>query len=160
LGFATRNPTYDFSTFQEFCPSISIVGLTTGSVFISSIGLYVAVFFYSHIYRITRPPDVSSGFEQAFGLNWENRISAEQKNHFLPRRTIIKLPTVPIPRMEQDISFATIPNTNRKLLCDVWQPPTTITWAMKSLLCMGLSGRNCPPLKTESIPNPKGWERP
>lgn len=102
-----------------------IVGLTTGSVFISLIGLYVALFFFSHIYRVSRPPDVSSGFEQAFGLNWENCISAEQKNHFLPRRTIIKLPAVPNPRMEQDISFETIPGTDRQLLCDLWQPPST-----------------------------------
>jgi acetyl esterase/lipase len=104
-----------------------IVGLTTGSVFISSIGLYVTLFFCSHIYRITRPPDILNGFEQAFGLNWEERISPQQKNHFLPKRTIIKLPAVPILRMEQDISFATIPDTNRQLLCDVWQPNANVT---------------------------------
>jgi len=104
-----------------------IVGLTTGSAYLSLIGIYVALFFFSHIYRITRPPDVSSGFEKAFGLNWEDHISAGQKNHFLPRRTIIRLPAVPIPRMEQDISFATIPSNNQKLLCDVWQPNTTVT---------------------------------
>ena len=97
----------------------TIVGLTTGSVFLSLIGIYVALFFLSHIYRITRPPDVSSGFEQAFGLNWENSISAEQKNNFLSSRTIIMLPAVPIQRMEQDISFATISGTDRQLLCDV-----------------------------------------
>jgi acetyl esterase/lipase len=104
-----------------------IVGLSIGSVYISLIGIYVALFFFSHIFRITRPPDVASGFEQAFGLNWENHIRTEQKNHFLPGRTIIKLPAVPIPRMEQDILFATIPGTNRKLLCDVWQPNETVT---------------------------------
>ncbi len=104
-----------------------IVGLTTGSVFMSLMGMYVALFFFSHIYRITRPPDVSSGFEQAFGLNWKNRISTEQKNHFLPSRTILKLPSVPIPRIQQNISFATIPRTDRQLLCDIWQPSTTIT---------------------------------
>ncbi len=105
----------------------AIVGLTTGSVFISLIGLYDGLFFFIHIFRVTRPPDVSSGFEQAFGLSWENCISVEQKNHFLPRRTILRLPAVPIPRMEQDISFATIPGNNRKLLCDVWQPNATVT---------------------------------
>jgi acetyl esterase/lipase len=104
-----------------------IVGLTTGSIFIGLIGIYVALFFFSHIYKITRPPDVSSGFEQAFGLNWENRISTKQKKLFLPRRTIIRLPTVPNPQFEQNISFATIPDTNRQLLCDVWQPNATVT---------------------------------
>jgi acetyl esterase/lipase len=104
-----------------------IVGLTTGSVFLSLIGMYDFVFFFIHIFRVTRPPDISSGFEQAFNLNCENRISAEQKNHFLSRRTILKLPTVPISRLAQDISFATIPDINRKLLCDVWQPNATVT---------------------------------
>lgn len=104
-----------------------IVGLTTGSVYISLIGIYVAIFFFLHIYRITRPPDASSGFERAFGLNWEIRISAEQKKYFLPGRSILTLPTVPVPSMEQDIPFATIPGNDRKLLCDIWQPSTTVT---------------------------------
>jgi acetyl esterase/lipase len=104
-----------------------IVGLTTGSVFISLIGLYVALFFFSHIYRVSRPPDVSSGFEQAFGLHWENRINPAQKSYFLPNRTIVKLPVIPNPHIEQNISFTTIPNTGRQLLCDVWQPLSTTT---------------------------------
>jgi acetyl esterase/lipase len=103
-----------------------IVGLATGSAFISLIGIYVIVIFATHIFNVTRPPDVSSGFEQAFGLNWENRISAEQKNHFLSSRTILKLPNVPLPRIEQNISFITLPDTHRQLLCDVWQPSSTI----------------------------------
>jgi acetyl esterase/lipase len=105
----------------------AIVGLTTGFILISLIGVYDGLIFFVYIFRVTRPPDVSSGFEQAFGLNWENHISAEQKKHFLPRRTTIKLPAVSIPRMEQDISFATILDTDRKLLCDVWQPNATVT---------------------------------
>ena len=105
----------------------AVVGLATGSVFLVLIGIYDGMFFFIYIFRITRSPDVSNGFAQAFGLNWEERISAEQKKHFLPRRTIISLPVVPIPRLEQDISFATIPGTDRKLLCDVWQPNKTVT---------------------------------
>lgn len=104
-----------------------IVGVTTGSVYISLIGIYVSLFFFLHIYRITRPPNVSSGFEQAFGVNWESHISAEQKNCFLSIRTIIRSPSVPIPRFEQNISFATIPGTDRQLLCDLWQPNASVT---------------------------------
>jgi acetyl esterase/lipase len=104
-----------------------IVGLTIGPVYISFIGIYIVLFFFIHIYRITRPPDVSSGFEQAFGVNWRNQIGEEQKKQFLPRRTILRLPTVPIPRFDQNISFATIPDTDRNLLCDLWQPNATIT---------------------------------
>ena len=107
-----------------FC---TIVGLSTGSIFIGLIGMYIMLFFCLHIYKITRPPDVSSGFEKAFGLKWGNRISAGQKDHFLPRQTILTLPSVPIPRMEQDITFATIASNNQNLLCDIWQPNTTVT---------------------------------
>ena len=104
-----------------------VVGLTTGSVFIGLIGMYDVLVFFIHFFRITRAPDISSGFEQAFGLNWEKRTGEVLKNHFLPGRTIIRLPAVPISRIEQNISFATIPGTDRKLLCDIWQPNATVT---------------------------------
>lgn len=103
-----------------------IVGLTIGPVYISVIGVYVTVFFFIHIYRITRPPDVSSGFEQAFGADWESQISAEQKKHFLSKRTVLALPTVPISGVERNIPFATIQGTDRSLLCDIWQPNAII----------------------------------
>jgi acetyl esterase/lipase len=104
-----------------------IVGLTTGSVFITVTGIYCVLVFFIHIIRVTRPPDTSANFEQAFGLYWADRINAGQKNYFLPGRTVLRLPAVPNARMEQNISFATIPGTDRKLLCDVWQPPANIT---------------------------------
>ena len=103
-----------------------IVGLASGSVLISLIGVYVGLFYFTHIFKVTRPPDVSNGFEQAFGVDWENSISMKQKKYFLPSRTIIKLPAVPMPRTEQNIAFAIIPDTDRKLLCDLWQPNATI----------------------------------
>ncbi|MGE5109074.1 MAG: alpha/beta hydrolase fold domain-containing protein [Sphingobacteriales bacterium] len=106
---------------------ITIVGLMTGSVFISLIGICDVLIFSIHIIRVTRPPDSSCGFEQTFGMDWESRIHPEQKKYFLSSRTILRLPAVPNPRMEQNISFATIPGTDRKLLCDIWQPPSTIT---------------------------------
>jgi acetyl esterase/lipase len=105
----------------------TIVGLTTGSGFISLIGIYNVLIFCIHIFRVTRPPGTSSSFELAFGLHWEEKINEELKNHFLPRRTLLKLPAVTDQRIEQNISFATIPGTDRKLLCDIWQPPSTIT---------------------------------
>lgn len=104
-----------------------IVGVTIGSAFISLIGMYNGLFFFIHIIRITRVHDVLNSFEQAFGLNWENRINVRRKKYFLPRRTIIKLPAVRIPRVGRNISFATIPGTDRQLLCDTWQPNATVT---------------------------------
>ncbi|HYK57600.1 MAG TPA: alpha/beta hydrolase [Flavisolibacter sp.] len=103
-----------------------IVGLSKGSAFISFIGIYDVLIFSTYIYRVTRPPEPSGSFEQAFGLYWKDSISTQQKQHFLPSRTIASLPVVPKPRMEPNISFATIPGTDRKLLCDVWQPPSNV----------------------------------
>jgi Esterase/lipase len=106
---------------------VTIIGLATGSFFISLAGTYDVFIFFLHIFRVTRPPKPSTGFEQAFGLHWETRINAEQKKYFLPKRLVLKLPRVPVPRLEQNVSFATIPGTDRKLLCDVWQPAKEVS---------------------------------
>lgn len=104
---------------------VTIVGLTTGSVIVGLIGIYDVLIFSIHFIMVTRPPHFSNSFEQAFGLHWENRIG--QKKYFLPSRRVLRLPPVPEPRMQQNISFVTIPGTDRKLLCDIWQPPDNIT---------------------------------
>lgn len=115
----------------------TIVGTATHSSFISLVGSYVVLVYIIHIIRVTRPPDVSGDFEQAFGPAWENHIKPGQKNYFLPGRTVLRLPAIPKPRFEQNIPFYTIPGANervprhhalrdRQLLCDIWQPPSTI----------------------------------
>lgn len=104
----------------------TVVGLVTGSALITVIGTYNIMVYLVHIFMVTRPPESTNNFEQAFGVHWQNLLHAEQKKYFLRSRTILKLPPVPTPRIEQDISFATIPNTDRKLLCDIWQPSPTI----------------------------------
>ena len=105
----------------------TIVGVTTDSVFICIIGMYAGFIFFIHIYRVTRPPNSSGSFEKTFGFDCENRISPEQKSHFLTKRFILWLPAVPDPRLKQNISFSTISDTDRQLLCDVWQPPQNVT---------------------------------
>jgi hypothetical protein len=105
----------------------TVVGLTTGSVLITLIGIYDILIFLIHIFIVTRPPCFSNNFEKAFGTHWESRISAEQKNYFLSSRTVLRLPAVPNPRIQQNISFAIIPGSDRKLLCDIWQPSSTMT---------------------------------
>lgn len=104
------------------------VGLATNSAFLIIIAIYVTVIYLIHVISVTRPPRPASGFEQAFGLNWKNKIKADQKKYFRPYRLVLKLPAVPEPRLEQNISFATIPGTGRKLLCDVWQPSTRLLY--------------------------------
>jgi len=106
---------------------VTIVGLITGSIFISAIGIYTGFVFLMYIYSVTRAPDPLGSFEKAFGLHWESQISAGQKSHFLASRTILKLPAAATPNLVQNFSFAKVPGTERNLLCDIWQPHSTIT---------------------------------
>lgn len=97
-----------------------VVGITTHSLFTGTIGAYVTFIYLFHYISVTRPP-VST-----FNIDLDQRIDPEKQKYFLSSRTALKLPSVPEPRFEQDISFATIPGTDRKLLCDIWQPAATI----------------------------------
>jgi acetyl esterase/lipase len=44
----------------------------------------------------------------------------------LPGRWTWRPPVPPEPRLEQNVTFWTLPGTNRALLCDIWQPPADI----------------------------------
>jgi acetyl esterase/lipase len=63
------------------------------------------------------------GFDLAFGKDWKTRIPPVKEAQMLRRRWSVTLPRTREPRWERDIPFWTIPGTERKLLCDVWQPP-------------------------------------
>jgi acetyl esterase/lipase len=63
------------------------------------------------------------GFDLAFGKDGKTRIPASLESHLLKRRWNLALPKTGEPRWEQDIPFWAIPGSDRKLLCDVWQPP-------------------------------------
>ncbi|EKU96217.1 esterase/lipase [Leptolyngbya sp. PCC 7375] len=62
------------------------------------------------------------GFAAAFGKDWETRLSPSQQSRLIQRRWQPGLPHSKAPIFKQDISFWTIPGTDRELLCDVWQP--------------------------------------
>ncbi len=104
----------------------TLIGITTGSLFISVVGGYVFLSFSIHIFRVTRPPDSAVGFEQAFGSRSVSQLKSANKSYLLTGRTFLKLPAVPEPQVEQNIPFATIPGTNRKLVADVWQPNAVV----------------------------------
>lgn len=69
---------------------------------------------------------VRANFEKAFGPGWEQKISPEMAGRMLRRRWNWKLPQEPEPRWERNLAFWTIPGSDRKLLCDLWQPPETV----------------------------------
>lgn len=105
---------------------VAIAGFVMHSAAISIIGALSAVLYLFHIIEITRGPDAATSLESCFGENWRDRIPAERKSRFLSRRYVFWLPKSPSPRLDQDITFAIIPDTGRPLLCDVWQPPASV----------------------------------
>jgi acetyl esterase/lipase len=62
----------------------------------------------------------------ALGVNWIDRIPAERRARMVSRWWTGPLPRSAEPRLRDDIPFATVPGTNRVLLCDVWQPPVGV----------------------------------
>ncbi|HTM93118.1 MAG TPA: alpha/beta hydrolase [Flavisolibacter sp.] len=104
---------------------ITTIGLMMNSIPMIVIGSCSAFLFLIHIIQITRGPDVFTGFENSFGKSWQNRLLPETKEQFLSKRYVVWLPKSAEPIFQQDVSFYTIPGTNRALLCDIWQPPKT-----------------------------------
>jgi hypothetical protein len=62
----------------------------------------------------------------ALGPDWADRIPTHRRARMVGRGWRGRLPTTPEPRLRQDIVFATVPGTGRRLLCDVWQPPAGV----------------------------------
>lgn len=63
----------------------------------------------------------------AFGAGWAERISAERRAGMVRQLWSGRLRRSPEPRLRQNVAFATVPRTDRVLLCDVWQPPAGIS---------------------------------
>lgn len=103
-----------------------IIGIATDSIFLIAGGGAVLILNSIHFICVTLPPRISTGFEQAFGLGWEENIHAARKKFFIRTRTSLQLPSVPKPRLRQNVPFSPIPSTNRMLLCDLWQPPQNV----------------------------------
>lgn len=98
----------------NFSPAIVVVGPSS-------------FFYFIHIITITRSPHSSTGFEKIFGEKFENNVPKERASRFLSSRYVFLLPNSPNPILTQNISFYTIANSDRELLCDIWQPPKNVT---------------------------------
>lgn len=59
----------------------------------------------------------------ALGTGWPDRIPTERRARMISRWWAGRLRSGPQPRLRQDVVFATVPGTDRVLLCDVWRPP-------------------------------------
>lgn len=105
---------------------IAFTGFASGFLLTALVGSYDLIVFSLHAFRVSRPPRPETGFEKAFGPDWQSRITTEQESPMLSSRIALTLPAVLAPRLEQNVAFATISGNGRQLLCDVWQPHQSI----------------------------------
>jgi len=86
-------------------------------------GLTGAVLLAIYIRKVTAP---QAGFERAFGADWSRKISLPQTRTMLRRRWTPWLQHKGNPQWERDIAFWSVPPGDRKLLCDLWLPPSEV----------------------------------
>lgn len=65
---------------------------------------------------------VDGGFSRAFGPGWAQRVPDRLQPSGASWGWPARLPPVPEPRWTQDVEFAAVPGTDRRLLADLWQP--------------------------------------
>lgn len=87
-------------------------------------GALGAVVAARDVRQVTAP---HPGFARAFGVDWERAIAPERQIRMLRRRWTWHLPAAPEARWQRDVPFWTLPDTDRRLLCDLWQPPSGVT---------------------------------
>ena len=99
----------------------AIIGWISGAYWAVPIGIVGAGIMTLYVWRCARDHD---GFDKAFGAEWEDQISPQQAKRMVKRRRswFLKMKASPEPAFERDVPFWTIPNTERKLLCDIWRP--------------------------------------
>jgi acetyl esterase/lipase len=99
----------------------TVLGWLTGNPLAVMAGGISAIVMAWYIWQVTYG---HKGFERAFGKDWQRCIPPAQKRYMFKRRWTAALwvRKSPEPRWERDIPFCAIPGSDRKLLCDLWQP--------------------------------------
>jgi acetyl esterase/lipase len=75
---------------------------------------------------VVRLGRVRADLTGALGPDWADRLPVQRRAGMVGRGWRGRLPTTPAPRLRQDVVFATVPGTNRRLRCDLWQPPAEV----------------------------------
>jgi len=99
----------------------AVLGWVYGAFWAVPMGILGAGWMTWYIWRVTRD---HKGFENAFGTGWKEQIPSERVEQMTKRRwsPFLKMKASPEPIWERDVSFWTIPDTDRELLCDIWRP--------------------------------------
>jgi acetyl esterase/lipase len=102
---------------------LALVGVLVGSWWLAVPAALAAVGASIVVVRLGR---VRADLAAALGPDWADRIPSQRRARMVGRWWRGRLPTVPEPRLRQDVAFATVPGSGRKLLCDLWQPPPEV----------------------------------
>ena len=102
----------------------SLLGWISRDYYAAMAGLLGAALGIRHTILVTRPQD---GFIQAFGRNWEDRISPELKAGFSSKRYRLIQPAPPKVPGQRNVDLGKSNQTEERLLCDIWQPPESLS---------------------------------
>lgn len=98
----------------------ALMGFLTRSWIAFAIGLIAALLSADYVRRVTVRQGIA--FARAFGAGWRECIAPKSEANMLGHRWGWLPPSSPEARITRDVAFATIPGSNRPLLCDIWQP--------------------------------------
>jgi len=99
----------------------ALLGWLYGAPWAVAMGILGAIPMIFYVWGCTRD---HNGFEKAFGPGWKDQITPDQTKTIVKRRWsfYLNLKASPEPIWERDLSFWTVPGTDRQLLCDLWRP--------------------------------------
>ena len=106
----------------------AVLGMISGFTWVSIPGGYAMLFFSIYLYRVTTAVKFSAWCGKDFAPDWQNNFPASQKANFVLHPISSRLRSIADSefQLRQNISFYTVPNTTRQLLCDVWQPSKSV----------------------------------
>jgi acetyl esterase/lipase len=112
-----------FAPFIAAALLLALVGGLGGSWWLAVPGALTAVGAAIVVVRLGL---VRADLTGALGPDWVSRIPSQPRARMVGRWWGGRLPTTPAPRLRQNVVFATVPGTDRALLCDLWQPPAHV----------------------------------
>ncbi len=99
----------------------AVLGWVYSALWAVPMGIMGAGMVIWYVWRCTRN---HQGFEKAFGADWTDKIPPEGAKQMGQNRWtwFLRMKISPEPCFERDITFWTLPDTGRELLCDIWRP--------------------------------------
>jgi acetyl esterase/lipase len=102
------------------------------------VGAVGALLSMQHVKRVLA---ARGDWQGAFGEGWQSRIPSRLADRFMPARWMGMLPEPQgQARVDRDVPFWTIPEGQRVLLCDIWQPPEDVPPSGVALIYLHGSG--------------------